>query len=76
MPLSILARELVTEAETLNTDLTSISAAIAALPNPPLEADLPDIVQIVSDLNTAATTMQGIVTQTLIVISTTRINQS
>ena len=75
MPMPISASELIADAETLNTDLTAISTAIAALPGTPLEADLPDIVQIVADLNTAAQAMQAIVAQVLTVISTTRINQ-
>ena len=73
MPLPITARNLTDEAQTVNTNLTNISAAIAALPNPPLEADLPDIIQIVADLNSAAQIMQGIVDQVLVVLSTTRI---
>lgn len=57
------------------TELSAINTAIAALPATPLEADLPDIVQIVDDLNNAATALQGIVTQILTTISTTRIGQ-
>ena len=75
MPLPIAAQELITDAEGVATDLTAITAAIAALPDPPLEADLPDIVQIATLLNNAAQAIQAIVAQTLTVISTTRINQ-
>ena len=65
----------ITDAETVSTNLTAVSAAIAALPATPLEADLPDIVQIVADLNTAAQAMQVIVAQVLTMISTTRVSQ-
>jgi hypothetical protein len=75
MPLPTSARDLVDDAQVISNDLTAISAAIAALPATPLEADLPDIVQIVADLNSAATAMQGIVAEVLTVLSTTRVNQ-
>lgn len=74
MPIPISAGELIADAEALSTDLDAVSAAISALPATPLEADLPDIVQIVADINTAAQTMQAIVASVLTIISTTRIN--
>lgn len=75
MPLPFLATTLINEAETVGTNLEAVSTAIAALPATPLEADLPDIVQVVTDLNTAAQTLQGIVAQILTILSTTRISQ-
>lgn len=65
----------IAEAATLSTEFTAIAAAIAALPATPLEADLPDIVSIVADLNTSTQTMRAIVAQVLTIISTTRISQ-
>lgn len=75
MPLPILATDLINEAETVSTNLAAVSTAITALPATPLEADLPDIVQIVADLNTAAQALQVIVAQILTILSTTRISQ-
>lgn len=63
------------DAEVVATDLAAVTTAIAALPATPLEADLPDIVQIVADLSTAAAALQGIVSQILVVLSTTRVSQ-
>lgn len=65
----------IADAETVATDLTAVATAIAALPATPVEADLPDIVQIVADLNMATQTVQSVVAQVLAVISTTRIGQ-
>lgn len=76
MPLPVTALNLTDEAETINTNLAAVSTAIDALPDPPLEADLPDIVQIVADLNTAAQSLQAIVAEILTVLSTTRVNQA
>jgi len=67
--------DIITDVEAVNTGLTDVAAALAALPATPLEADLPDIVQIVADLNTAAANLQAVVAQVLTVLSTTRINQ-
>jgi predicted trehalose synthase len=64
-----------TDAEAVGTDLAAVSVAIAGLPATPLEADLPDIVQIVADLSTAAAALQDVVSQILGVLSTTRISQ-
>lgn len=75
MPLPNLALDLIIEAETVSTNLEAVSTAIAALPPTPLEADLPDIVQIVADINVAATGLQAIVAQILTILSTTRISQ-
>lgn len=64
----------IADADAVASDLTTITAALDALPATPLEADLPDIVQIVTDLNGAAVAMQAIVAQILTTLSTTRIN--
>lgn len=63
------------QVDDLNTSLGAITAAIAALPATPREVDLPDIVKIVADLTAAAGSLQTIVAQVLIVLSTTRVNQ-
>lgn len=65
----------IADTEAVGTELEAIATAVAALPATPLEADLPDIVQIVADLGTAAASLQIIVSQILTVLSTTRINQ-
>lgn len=75
MPLPHRSLELLADAEVIDTELAAVSTAIAALPATPLEADLPDIVQIVNDLNSAAQSLQVIVAQILGVLSTTRVNQ-
>lgn len=75
MPLPSTALGLQPAAEEILTGLEGVNTALAALPETPLEADLPDIVQIVADLNTQATALQGIVVQVLAVLSTTRVNQ-
>lgn len=74
MPLPSLD-DTISDATTVGTDLGAITTAIAALPATPHEADLPAIVTIVADLNTAALAFQSIVTQILTSLSTTRINQ-
>lgn len=74
MPLPSLDQS-ITEVGDVGTSLAGVTTAIAALPATPLEADLPDIVKIVADLNTAAITLQGVVSQVLTVLSTTRVNQ-
>lgn len=63
------------QVDEVSTDLGAVTTALAALPATPLEADLPDIVAIVSDLNSAATSLQAVVASMLTVLSTTRINQ-
>lgn len=75
MPISSVVLGLQPAAEEIAVQLEGVSTAIAALPATPLEADLPDIVQIVANLTTQAEALQSIVTQILSVISTTRINQ-
>lgn len=75
MPLPIKSVDLQNETVTIGNDLTAVDTAIAALPATPLEADLPDIVQIVADLNTAAQALRGVVAEILSILTTTRVNQ-
>lgn len=75
MPLPSIALGLQPAAEEIVTDLEAIGTALDALPATPLEADLPDIVQIVKDLKNTSTAIQTIVTQVLGILSTTRIQQ-
>lgn len=75
MPIPTSASELSADAETVSTGLSAISDAIAALPATPLEADLPDIVQIVADLATSAAALQAIVDSLITILATTRIKQ-
>lgn len=75
MPLPQTARMLESDVTEVGTQLTAVATALSALPATPLEADLPDIVQIVADLGTSAEALQSIVAQILTVLSTTRVNQ-
>lgn len=74
MPLPSLDQP-ITGNDDVGTDLTNIVGALAALPNPPLEADLPAIIAIVADLNAAAAALQAVMSQILVVLSTTRVGQ-
>lgn len=65
----------ITDVDQAGVDLGAITTALAALPGTPLEADLPDIVAIVASLNAVAATLQGVVSQVLTVLSTTRVGQ-
>lgn len=69
------AKELAAELETVGTSITAVDNAIAALPATPLEADLPDIVQVVADLSAATASLKTIVDTVAVILSTTRINQ-
>lgn len=75
MPTPLTFSQAETDLAVLGSDLSNISAAIAALPATPLEADLPNIVAIVSSLNTAATTLSNTVANITSAIARTRINQ-
>lgn len=75
MPLPESARDLPTDVAAVGVELAAVDTALAGLPGTPLEADLPDIVQIVADLSTASTNLQAIVTTITNILSTTRINQ-
>lgn len=75
MPLPSLVYGLQADAEVIETNLAAVTTAIAALPATPLEADLPDIVQIVADLNSAAESLRVVVASILTILSTTRVNQ-
>lgn len=58
-----------------NTALPALQTAIAALPATPLEADLPDIVQIVADLKSIVDTLATATSTFISVTKRVRINQ-
>lgn len=59
----------------ISGELTDLDTAISALPATPVEADLPDIVQIVADLRTTTANLKAVVDSVAVVLKTTRINQ-
>lgn len=69
------ARDLPDQVTSVGNELADISTAIEALPPTPVEADLPDIVQIVADLTATTSSLQAICTTVATILSTTRINQ-
>lgn len=75
MPLPREARELETNLDSVQSQMEGVATSIAALPATPLEADLPDIVQVVADLADTAAALKVVVDTIANVLATTRINQ-
>lgn len=75
MPLPKAIAEAQSDLVTLEGNITAIEGAITALPATPLEADLPDIVAIITDLQAAANTLNSTVAAALEAIGRVRINQ-
>lgn len=75
MALPQATKELPNEVAAVDAELADIDTAIAALPATPVEADLPDIVNIVVAIKAASTNLNSIMNTIVTVLSTTRINQ-
>lgn len=75
MPLPEAAKEIPADIAAVQTSIDAVDTAIAGLPATPLEADLPDIVQIISDLSAAATSLRTVVDSIATILATTRVNQ-
>lgn len=75
MPLPSAGRELPAEITSVGNELADIETALGGLPATPLEADLPAIVQIVADLQTATSNLRAAVDKIGAILSTTRVNQ-
>lgn len=75
MPLPEAARDLPVSLAEAQAMLDAIDTSIAALPPVPVEADLPDIVQVVADVSAAVASLKAIVDTIATILGTTRINQ-
>lgn len=75
MPIPKEARTLIDDVADIETAVTAVDTAIAALPATPLEADLPDIVQIVADISAVAASLRAAVATLTSIVATVRINQ-
>lgn len=75
MPMPKSVSELHDQLADVQTQVEAVDTALAALPGTPLEADLPDIVQIVADLTSTTTALKSIVDTIATVIATTRMSQ-
>jgi hypothetical protein len=75
MPLPYAAQELPADLVEAGTLISTAEATIAALPGTPVEADLPDIVQAITDLSAAITAIKGVADTMATILATTRINQ-
>lgn len=76
MPLPTNIKVALEDVATTRTNISNILTAIDALPDPPLEADLPDIVAIVASLQATSDTLAGAVEDLINLIKTTRLAQS
>ena len=59
----------------METELAAVDVKLAALPATPVEADLPDIVEIVADIQVVATSLRSAMETMANILATTRINQ-
>lgn len=75
MPLPEAARSLEPDLIVVQGQLEAVATSIAALPATPVEADLPDIVQVVADLADTAAALKVVVDTIANVLATTRVNQ-
>jgi hypothetical protein len=65
----------IVELEVIDTQIAATETALAALPATPLEADLPDIVTIISDLTVSVKDLGTTLTAFINLIKTVRVNQ-
>jgi hypothetical protein len=75
MPLPEAANDLPSVTAAIEATLGVVETGLAALPATPVEADLPDIVQIVADLHAAASELRAAMATVATILSTTRVNQ-